>query len=213
MDSRMPACSPAVTRLTNNSLKYSGCLPRASASVPPASTEPLMSMIRSCMLRFSWPRPTISKDCTRGTPEDIMVAICREDAYVLGGDLLFAGAEQGLGFFLDRGWIDALAPQDGLDEIVADAGHLALDLFAVFVQALPEVHVGLLDSRRRRGRFGCRGHTLLHGYRVDLFEAGDAVHHLLERRLANVRDALFFRLIRDLDGVGAFHDQAFHGIR
>ena len=37
----------------------------------------LIERISCCIALFSWPRPTISKDCTSGTPEDIIVASWR----------------------------------------------------------------------------------------------------------------------------------------
>ena len=58
-------------------VEIQGCLRRASAREVPLSTSALMPRIRSCIVGLSWPRPTISNDCTSGTPADIMVASWR----------------------------------------------------------------------------------------------------------------------------------------
>ena len=98
----MPAASPARTSAMYRSSNCSGCLASESARVLPASTSDLMFRISSCIFGFSWPRPTISKDCTSGTPEAIMVAIWRlKIAMSLASIFLpLRPPSSGFGFFL-----------------------------------------------------------------------------------------------------------------
>jgi hypothetical protein len=57
----------------------------------------LIARIISCIAGLLWPRPTMSKACTMGTPAAIMVASWREKYRdVLGGDLLLAVGEDRL---------------------------------------------------------------------------------------------------------------------
>src|SRR5690606_28292666 len=53
---------------------------------------------------------------------------------------------------------------------------------------------------------GSRASGLIDRHSIDLFEARDPVHHFLEARHAEIRYALALRLIGDLHGVAAFHD-------
>ena len=99
MSSRIPACSPALTKFTYKSLKWSGCLPSASVSEPPASTSPFTDKINFCIAGFSCPLPTISNDCTSGTPADIIVASCRLNTVMSLVSIFPFAPNKGLGFF------------------------------------------------------------------------------------------------------------------
>ena len=62
------------------------------------------------MFTFSWPRPTISKACTSGTPEATIVASCRvKMAMSLGWIFLPPEPNSALGFLLDARRQHALA--------------------------------------------------------------------------------------------------------
>src|SRR6185312_14217123 len=75
--SRMPAASPASTRLQYRLSKYIGNLRNAAESEVPVSTSVRMSLSNLVTLGFGLPRPTISKACSSGTPAFIMVASWR----------------------------------------------------------------------------------------------------------------------------------------
>jgi hypothetical protein len=75
--SSTPACSPARTRLRYNSSKCTGCLVIASLSDEPPSMLARISSSIAFKRGFLVPPAMISKDCTIGTPDCIMVAIWR----------------------------------------------------------------------------------------------------------------------------------------
>ena len=72
--SKIPAASPASTKLQYRLSKYSGNLRKAADSDVPVSTSVRMSLSSLVTLGFGLPRPTMSKACSRGTPAFIMVA-------------------------------------------------------------------------------------------------------------------------------------------
>ena len=76
--SRIPACSPAATRLQNRASKYKGYLRNACARLLPVSTSVFMSRSNRVTDGLLCPLATISNDCNNGTPAFIMVASCRE---------------------------------------------------------------------------------------------------------------------------------------
>jgi hypothetical protein len=76
--SRIPACSPASTRLQNRASKYWGYLRKAEARLEPVSTSDLMSNSSLAKAGLLVPLPTMSKDCSSGTPDLTMVANWRE---------------------------------------------------------------------------------------------------------------------------------------
>src|SRR5678815_4889065 len=75
--SRMPPTSPAATRFWNSSSKVSGNRLSASANVEPDSTASLIvvSCCRKVAFVACW--LWISRHCTSGSPESIIVANCR----------------------------------------------------------------------------------------------------------------------------------------
>ena len=76
-DSRIPAASPASTRLQYSTLKYIGYLRKAELRDVPVSTSVRTSLSNLVTLALGLPRPTMSKDCSNGTPAFIIVASWR----------------------------------------------------------------------------------------------------------------------------------------
>jgi hypothetical protein len=70
----MPACSPAPTRLQNSGSKYSGNLRNAWLRLVPVSISARKSITSLDTDGLAWPLPTMSNDCSSGTPAFIMVA-------------------------------------------------------------------------------------------------------------------------------------------
>ena len=75
--SRMPACSPAATRLQNSLSKCTGCLAKACDRLRPVSTSVRMSLSRRDSAALPEPFMAMSKACSSGTPDFIMVASWR----------------------------------------------------------------------------------------------------------------------------------------
>ena len=75
--SRIPAASPAATRLQYSGLKWAGCRRKAALREVPVSTSARMSSSTLAMRGLAWPRPRASKLCSKGTPACSMVASCR----------------------------------------------------------------------------------------------------------------------------------------
>ena len=73
----MPDVSPAATRLQYSASKYFGCSRNACDIDEPVSILFLMSIIRREKRALLWPRPTISNDCSSGTPAFSIVASWR----------------------------------------------------------------------------------------------------------------------------------------
>ena len=76
-DSRIPAASPASTKLQYSALKYIGYFRKAALSDVPVSTSVRTSFSSLVTLALGLPRPTMSNDCSNGTPAFIMVASWR----------------------------------------------------------------------------------------------------------------------------------------
>ena len=76
-ESRIPACSPADTRLQNSGSKYSGYLRNAWFRLEPVSMSERTSFSSFETDAFAWPRPTMSNACSSGTPAFIIVASWR----------------------------------------------------------------------------------------------------------------------------------------
>jgi hypothetical protein len=72
--SRIPPASPAATMFTYSSLNALGCLRRASASVCPLSTSYTTAFVTSLSFLFSVCSERMSRACTSGSPELIIVA-------------------------------------------------------------------------------------------------------------------------------------------
>ena len=83
--SRMPACSPASTRLQYRESKCIGYLRNAWFKAVPVSTSLLMACSNRVIFGFSLPRATMSNDCSRGTPALIMVESCRVNSAISFG--------------------------------------------------------------------------------------------------------------------------------
>ena len=75
--SRMPACSPAATRLQNSLSKWTGCLAKACDRLRPVSTSVRISLSRRDRAGLPEPFMAMSKACSSGTPDFIMVASWR----------------------------------------------------------------------------------------------------------------------------------------
>ena len=99
MESSLPDCSPACTRLQNRSSKWRGCFASAEARLLPLDTSFLMLTTSSRKATFSCPSATMSNDCTSGTPAFIMVASWREKIAMSAGVIAFLRSpNSGLGF-------------------------------------------------------------------------------------------------------------------
>src|SRR5690606_10806428 len=97
-DSRRPDCSPDSTRLQNRSSKYWGCFASEAARVLPAATSVLISFINLAKFGFEVPSAMISKDCTMGTPELIMVASWRVKNAISRGVIFLARPPKNVDF-------------------------------------------------------------------------------------------------------------------
>ncbi len=75
--SRMPACSPAFTKLQYKPSKYWGYLLKALLILEPVSISALISPNKRCKAGLAWLRADMSKDCKSGTPAFNMVDNCR----------------------------------------------------------------------------------------------------------------------------------------
>ena len=73
-ESKIPADSPAATKLQYSGLNWFGYLRNAVLMDEPVSMSIRKSLISLLRLGLGLPWPTMSKDCSKGTPAFIMVA-------------------------------------------------------------------------------------------------------------------------------------------
>ena len=151
--SRIPPASPASTRLQYRASKYSGCLRNAADRLVPVSTSVRMSLSSRVSFGLVLPRPTMSNDCSSGTPAlHHGRELAREDRDVLLLDRL-AAAHAALLHLVDH---HALAAQARAHHGLAAGAHLAAHDLAVLVLAFP-LEDDFLDPTLCSYR--CRCHT------------------------------------------------------
>src|SRR3972149_985875 len=169
-------------RLQYSSLNCSGCFLSASTRLLPASTSALIPRISSCMPAFSCPRPTISKACTRGTPEDIMVASCRLNTVMSLGVILDLPAllKRDFGFFFTLRGFTPWRRRFALTRASL------CPLISPFTR-LPDLSVP--SQPNISALAACAICRLLYGYAVYFRQGGYPVHNFFQTGTANIPDA------------------------
>src|SRR3569832_1943238 len=146
-----------------------------------------MLMMSSCMPGLSWPRPMISKDCTSGTPELIMVASCRlNTAISLGVTFFLAAPNSDFGFFLT---LSGLMPRRRSS---ARTRATLLPLTSPLVRA-PFLSV---PSHTKMSCFAVFSATLHRNHAIEFFQGRHASLDLTKARGSKVGDALLLGHVR-----------------
>src|ERR1043165_3875660 len=190
--SRIPAASPADTRLQKSASKYFGYLRNAWPSEEPVSTSVLMSSRSLPTDGFAWPRPTMSKACSSGTPAFIITASWRVKM-VMSLSVIFLPPPVRT-FLIDWTWM----PWRRRLAATADSPAARLSPLITFPALSFPVQEKLYCLTSAAGFFATAAMVvslLLVGDALDLFQRREPLLHLDQARHAQVLDPLPRRLV------------------